>query len=215
MRTSTLTLAIALALGTTAALAQSPQTTAATESRTTTTSTAQTTSTDRATSDDRTTGDKIAALSSATFVEKAVQGGMTEVEVSKLALEKSKNEDVKSAANHMVNDHTQANNELKTLATSKNLTVPTELDARHKAAIAELRSKSSAEFDRAYAQQMSKDHDKTVALFKSASTATGVDADLQAFARKTLPALEKHDQLAMQLNSSVDKGAAASTTTDR
>jgi putative membrane protein len=61
---------------------------------------------------------------------------------------------------------------------------------------------------------MSKDHDKTVALFKSASSANAVDPQLQAFAKKTLPTLEHHDQLASQLNTSVDKGTA-STSADR
>jgi putative membrane protein len=224
MRTTTLTLAIALALGSTAALAQAPSSEPAAQAN-------QRSMTNDSMSNDKMSGDKaaekgdktwsdnasarMAPLTSATFVEKAAQGGMTEVQASKLALQKSKNEDVKSFANHMVTDHSQANNELKTLASKKSLSVPTDLDAHHKAAIAKLSSKTGAEFDRAYAEQMSKDHDKTVALFKSASTASGVDPDLQAFAQKTVPTLEKHDQLAMQLNSSVDKGAAASTATDR
>jgi putative membrane protein len=220
MRTSTLTLAVALALGSTAALAQSTQNNAEpTGSGNTTSDRSMTTNhsmtSDHGSSDSKMSGEKMEPLTSASFVEKAAVGGMTEVQASKLALQKSSNEDVKSFANHMVTDHTQANNELKSIAGSKNLTVPTDLDAKHKAAIAKLSSKSGAEFDRAYAEQMSKDHDKTVALFKNASTASGVDTNLQAFAKKTLPTLEKHDQLAMQLNSSVDKGTAASNTTDR
>jgi putative membrane protein len=154
------------------------------------------------------------APTSATFVEKAAMGGMAEVELSKLALQKSKNEEVITFANHMVTDHTQANNDLKSIATSKNLQIPADLDAKHKAAIAELSKKNGADFDRAYAQQMAKDHDKTVALFNAASSASAVDPQLQAFARKTLPTLKHHDQLAMQLNSSVDKGTA-STAADR
>ncbi len=217
MRTTSLTIAIALALGSTAALAQAPGTTA-NPAGSDSMATQRSMSTDSM-SNDKMSGDKAAEkmgpLTSATFVEKAAQGGMTEVQASKLALQKSKNEDVKSFANHMVNDHTQASNDLKSVAGKSSLSVPADLDAYHKAAIAKLSSKSGAEFDRAYAEQMTKDHDKTVALFKNASDASGVNADLQAFAKKTLPTLEKHDQLAMQLNTAVDKGAAASTTTDR
>ncbi len=197
MRTSTLAFAIALALGTTAAVADQAAK-----------------STDPATGHSAMANDKTPAPTTATFVEKAAMGGMTEVELSKLALQKSKNEEVRNFANHMVNDHTQANEELKSIATGKNLQVPADLDAKHKAAIAELSKKSGAEFDRAYARQMAKDHDKTVALFNAASSASAVDPELQAFARKTLPTLKQHDHLAMQLNSSVDKGTA-STTDDR
>jgi putative membrane protein len=230
MRISTLTLAIALALGTTAALAQ-PDTTNSTDQSTGTrgamppggtqvgtgaTRAATETTSGTDTSSSRSDRDeKMANITSAKFVEKAARQGMTEVEASKLALQKSNNEDVKSFANHMIKDHTQANNDLTSIASSKNLTVPTDPDLLHKAAIKRLSSKSGAEFDRAYAQQMSKDHDKTVALFRSASSASAVDPELQAFAKKTLPTLEHHDQLAMQLNTSVDKGAAASTGADR
>jgi putative membrane protein len=229
MRISTLTLAIALALGTTAALAQPDTTNSTSQSNgtrgamppggtqvdtgATRAATETTSGTDTTAKGDR--DEKMANITSAKFVEKAARQGMTEVEASKLALQKSNNEDVKSFANHMIKDHTQANNDLTSIASSKNLTVPTDPDMLHKAAIKRLSSKSGAEFDRAYAQQMSKDHDKTVALFRSASSASGVDPELQAFAKKTLPTLEHHDQLAMQLNTNVDKGAAASTGSDR
>jgi putative membrane protein len=223
MRTSTLTLAIALALGTTAALA-APDTMSQTDSPTgthgthsvgdrpmATESTSGTDSSSRGDSDENT-----ANITSARFVDKAARQGLTEVEASKLALQKSNNEDVKSFANHMIKDHTQANNELTSIASSKDLKAPapTDPDLLHQAAIKRLSGKSGAEFDRAYAQQMSKDHDKTVSLFKSASSASAVDPELQAFAKKTLPTLEHHDQLATQLNTSVDKGTA-STSADR
>ncbi len=195
MRTSTVAFAIALTLGTTGALAdQTSKSTA-----------------DSGASHMAMAKEKMQPPTSASFVEKAAIGGMTEVELSKLALQKSKNEDVRSFANHMVADHTQANDDLKSIATSKNLQVPADLDAKHKAAVSDLSKKSGAEFDRAYARQMAKDHDKTVALFDAASSASAVDPELQAFARKTLPTLKHHDQLAMQLNSSIDKGTASTT----
>lgn len=56
-----------------------------------------------------------------------------------------------------------------------------------------------ADFDKAYAEQMVKDHDKTVALFEDAAK-NAVDADLKAFANKTLPTLKAHQAHAKAIN---------------
>jgi len=148
-------------------------------------------------------------LSTETFVQRAAQDGMAEVALGKLALDKSKNEDVRSFAQKMVTDHTQANNELKDLAKKKNLDVPKDTDQRHEKVIAELKKKSAADFDSAFAQHMATAHDRAVSLFRSASTSSSIDPDLRAFATKTLTTLEQHDRLAAQLNANVGSGTAS------
>lgn len=157
--------------------------------------------------------------SSETFAKAAAQGGMTEVEVSKLALSKSTDTEVKSFAQRMVNDHGKANDELKSLAKAKGITLPTGLDAEHRAKVDKLTGKSGKAFDAAYSEAMHKDHAKTVALFRAASTANGVDKDFQAFAKKTLPTLEDHSQQATRLagthvDGSRNAAASASTAAD-
>jgi putative membrane protein len=132
-----------------------------------------------------------------TFVKKAALGGMTEVETSKLAESKAQDPQVKTFAHKMVTDHTAANNELKSLAKKKGWTLPTSLDAEHEAIVQKLSAKSGADFDKAYSEQMMQDHEKTVALFKGATKSS--DADLAQWAEKTLPTLEKHEQLAANL----------------
>jgi putative membrane protein len=143
----------------------------------------------------------------ATFVKTAALDGMTEVEFGKLAASKSTNSDVKRFAQKMVQDHGQANQELTTLARSKGLAVPTKLDAKHEAMLKELSSKSGAAFDSAYASHMAKAHTKAVALFEAASQSS--DAELAAFAKKTLPTLQEHEQLANNLNASVGTRTAS------
>ena len=66
------------------------------------------------------------------FWNEAAQGGMTEVELSNLALQKSQNEEVKTFAQMMVDDHTKANDELKMLAQNKSVTLPTKLNDKKK-----------------------------------------------------------------------------------
>lgn len=125
------------------------------------------------------------------FMTEAAQGGMAEVELSRMAQTKAQNADVKKFAQKMVQDHTNANNELKGVATKKTVTLPTDVGAMHKAAMDKLKGMSGADFDKEYVAEMVKDHEKDVADFqKQADGAT--DADVKAFAAKTLPTLKMH-----------------------
>ena len=131
------------------------------------------------------------------FVKKAAQDGMTEVQLGKIALDKSQNEQIREFAQRMVADHGKANDELASLAKSKGIDAPKTLDAEHEAMVKKMDAKSGAAFDADYAKAMSMDHTKAIALFESASKSA--DADLAAFAKKTLPTLKEHKQLANKL----------------
>jgi putative membrane protein len=142
-------------------------------------------------------GSKMADASGAapaTFVKKAALGGMTEVEAAKVAQSKAQDAKVKAFADRMVKDHGKANTELAAIAKGKGLEVPMALDTEHQAMVKELSGKSGAEFDAAYSQHMVKDHAKTIALFEGAAKSS--DAELAAFAKKTLPIIKEHKQLA-------------------
>jgi putative membrane protein len=125
------------------------------------------------------------------FMTEAAKGGIAEVELSRVATTKAQNAEVKKFAQQMIQDHTNANAELKQLAGKKNITLPTELDAEHKALKDRLSSLSGAEFDKAYINAMVSDHEKTVNLFKTQADG-GTDAETRAFAAKTLPKLQGH-----------------------
>ena len=131
------------------------------------------------------------------FVTKAAQDGMAEVAVGKIALAKSQDPGVRSFAQRMVTDHSKANAELATLAKSKGIDAPKELDAEHKAMVDAITAKSGAEFDREYSQHMNMDHGKAIALFESATKSS--DPDFAGFAKKTLPTLKEHKKLAEKL----------------
>jgi putative membrane protein len=133
----------------------------------------------------------------ATFVTKAAQGGMMEVALSKAAATESSDASVKKFAEQMVQDHQKANDELSAIAKKKGLNVPASLDAEHQAVVQKINNKSGSEFDQAYGRQMAMDHAKTVALFDGATQST--DPDLAAFAKKTLPTLKDHKQMAAKL----------------
>jgi putative membrane protein len=125
------------------------------------------------------------------FVEKAAQGGMTEVELGKLAQEKASSADVKQFGSHMVMDHSKANDDLKAIAAKNNITIPTTLDAKHQAEVNRLSALSGPAFDKAYVHTMVKNHETTAADFKAEST-NGENADVKNFAATTLPTIESH-----------------------
>jgi putative membrane protein len=145
---------------------------------------------------------KTAKAADQTFVMKAARGGLAEVELGKLAEDKATNDQVKQFGKKMVDDHGKANDELKSLAQSKNITLPTDLSAKDKALHDRLSKLSGAAFDRAYMQAMVKDHREDVNEFRTESK-SGADPDVKQWAAKTLPTLETHLKLAQDDNKAV------------
>jgi putative membrane protein len=136
------------------------------------------------------------------FVMEAARGGMAEVELGQLATQKAQSDQVKQFAQRMVQDHGKANDELKSLAQQKNITLPTELDAKHKATHDRLSKLSGAQFDRAYMQDMLQDHRKDVNDFRKESQ-SGKDPEVKAWAAKALPTLEEHLRIAQSTSGAV------------
>src|SRR5262249_20243036 len=123
------------------------------------------------------------------FLTQAAKGGMSEVKLGQLVSEKGSSDEVKKFGQRMVTDHGKANDELKSLAQQKNITLPTDLDAKDQALYDRLSKMSGAAFDRVYMREMLTDHRKDVNEFKKEST-SGKDPDVKAWAGKTLPTLE-------------------------
>lgn len=144
--------------------------------------------------------------SPASFVNKAAQDGMTEVELGKLALSKSDNPDVKQFAQQMVQDHGKANTELAGIAKEQNLEIPRQLDSQHQAIVRKLGSKSGTAFDSAYAENMVTDHSKAITLFQSEAKSS--DPELADFAKTTLPTLQEHKRMADALHASTGDATA-------
>lgn len=126
-----------------------------------------------------------------TFVVTAANDGMAEVNAGKMAQQKATNPRVKSFADMMVTDHTKAGDELAALAKTKNITLPSAPNADSQKAADELSKKSGKAFDKAYVNAMVDGHKNAVKLFTDASN-NCKDADLKAFATKTLPTLKMH-----------------------
>jgi len=147
-----------------------------------------------------------------TFVKEAAVGGMAEVELGKLAKDKGDSDTVKQFGQKMVDDHSKANDELKSLAKKKNIDLPTSLDAKHQAVVDRLSKLSGADFDRAYSTEMVKDHQEDVKEFQKEAN-SGTDSDIKNFASSTLPTLQEHLKMARELPRG--KGKSSNTSAER
>ncbi|HET9053527.1 MAG TPA: DUF4142 domain-containing protein, partial [Cyclobacteriaceae bacterium] len=107
--------------------------------------------------------------------------GMLEVEASRLALERATTPAVKQFAQRMVDDHTKANEELKGLASQKNISLPATLSDKSQKKLSDLREKTGKDFEDAYTDCMVKDHKEAVDKFKKQAE-KGDDAELKSWA---------------------------------
>jgi putative membrane protein len=130
------------------------------------------------------------------FVTKASVSNLFEIESSKVALNKSQNNDIKQFAQHMIDDHTSAGSELESSvreAGIDNTLIRKTLDNKHKKLMDKLQKASQKDFDKQYVNEQMDAHKEAVKLFKDYSD-DGDDATIKAFADKTLPVLEQHNQ---------------------
>ena len=136
------------------------------------------------------------------FMVKAANAGLAEVEMGNVAQQNAADQQVKDFASKMVRDHTQANTELKTIATTKNVTVPETSDDHHKKMLTDLSGKTGLDFDKEYMRMMVEDHDDAVGMFERAAENAN-DPDVRAFAAKTLPVLRQHQEEAKNIHEAI------------
>jgi putative membrane protein len=135
-----------------------------------------------------------------TFVARAGIADMTEIELSELALARSKDPAVQAYARKMIDEHRKALGNLKTAASEAKVSVPGTLDQKHeekKAALSRLQGK---DFDKEYAQLMAAGHDQAVALYDAAASAEKLPEVLQRYAKRTLPVIRTHRDAAHELH---------------
>ena len=129
------------------------------------------------------------------FLQKAAAGGLYEVEAGSLAQSKGQSEGVKSFGAMLVKDHGAANEELKALAASKGVTLPATLQRLQKIS-------GDKNFDKEFVDEVGlDDHRQDIRMFEKASKDAD-DADVKAFAAKTLPTLRSHHDHAQGLKKS-------------
>jgi putative membrane protein len=141
---------------------------------------------------------------SSKFLMKAADGGMAEVAAGTMAQQKATDPGVKRFASMMVEDHTGANGQVKTLSEARNISLPAEPSQEHKQKAADLEKKSGNAFDKAYMDMMVADHKKTISLFQKAS-GESADDEVKSFITATIPKLKMHLDSATAIRSKLSK----------
>jgi putative membrane protein len=138
------------------------------------------------------------------FAADAAKDGMAEVQLGKLALNKSDNVQVREFANRMIQDHTKANTQLESIAKSGHVVLPSEPGKKLTGPMDKLSGLSSKEFDQAYIRDMVRDHEEAVKLFQRYER-DATNAELRRFAQETLPTLREHLAMAQKIETSIGK----------
>jgi putative membrane protein len=143
------------------------------------------------------------------MLEQLARANMAEIEAGKIALQKSQNEEVKAFAKKMVDDHTKGLQEVHMVAQTKGVTLPSEVDAKHKAMAKKLNGLSGDAFDRAYlAQAGVSDHKKAHAMLQKVQM-DAKDPDVKALAGKLEPTVAEHMTKVDTLNATMKGSTAA------
>jgi putative membrane protein len=133
-----------------------------------------------------------------TFVKKAAQGGIAEVQLAQLAQQKAQSDQVKQFAQKMIDDHTPNNQQLVQLSATLDVTPPSEPNEMQQKMAARLGALSGAKFDRVYIHNQIHDHEMMLKMFQ-AEASSGENPQLKAFAEQTVPVIQQHLALAQQL----------------
>jgi putative membrane protein len=148
----------------------------------------------------------------ADFVAEAVASDMAEIKMAQLASQRSTNPQIKEVAKMLETEHTKTLNELKALAQTKAITVPMEEKEDAKDKYKKLSEVEADEFDKKWLEHMEDDHEKCINKFEKRAE-NGEDAEIKAFAAKTLPHLKMHKEKIESVQESMkdnDKNDSAS-----
>jgi putative membrane protein len=137
------------------------------------------------------------------FVCEALIGGQNEITLSQVAVQKASDPSVKDFAQRMVQDHQKANDELIKLATDKGAMIPEAATKKSEKLAEHLQNLSGAEFDRAYIKDMVNDHKKVVKMFQK-EVEHADDGDLKSWTARTLPTLEDHLRMALNIEGALN-----------
>lgn len=131
-----------------------------------------------------------------------------EIDAGNLAQERAQSDQVKNYGETLVTDHKELDRNVTSFAERNEITLPSaeegsnaqldKMQQKHQAMAERLKSLSGAQFDRAFATAMVQGHQQAVQLVRNAIS-QAQDEQFKSLLTDTLPVLQKHLQLAQQL----------------
>jgi putative membrane protein len=132
------------------------------------------------------------------FVSKALQGGMAEVQLGQLTLQKSNNEQIKQFAQRMIDDHTKLGEQMKPIAQQAGVSAPSKVSKKDKKTMDKLQALSGTEYDQAYVKDMIKDHKTDLSEFQMEAS-SGQDPTIKDAANQGSKLIAEHLQMIQQI----------------
>jgi len=148
------------------------------------------------------------------FVKEAYIANLFEVQLGQIAAQRVQDDQIKQFARTMVQDHQQANQQLKQIAQGIGLQTNEQLDRVHQAKLAKLQKCQSADFDRKYINCQAAGHMANVLEFRYQAKSAQND-QVKQYAAQTLPKLEQHLKHATELANKQAGGDEARTASER
>jgi len=145
------------------------------------------------------------------IVTELAAGNMAEIELAKLAQSKTQNDQVKSFAQQMIDDHTKALTDVQTLAQAKGVTLPASLDKQHQAESDKLAKLSGDAFDKAYMSRAGVTDHKQMHSKLASAEKKAKDPDVKALVAKIMPTVDQHLNAAQQANTAVGSSGKSKT----
>ena len=145
-----------------------------------------------------------AGMTDQDFVTRASSMNVAEINAHKAAQTKATTADVKAHAKHMLTDHQKMGDEMKALASGKNMTISNDPPPEKQQALDVLNAKSGKDWDKGYVDAQVADHNEAISLFESGS-ASVKDPDLKALIDKTLPTLRSHLQMVQEAQTKLNQ----------
>jgi putative membrane protein len=139
-----------------------------------------------------------------TFVRDGLLGGLMEVKLARLAVERATNPDVKRFAQKLAENHTAANRELMPIANQFQIQAPREMTREHLQMWQKMSNLRGADFDLEFIRLQIEDHQNDIAKFEKAQNSA--NPQVKAFATKTLPTLREHLKMAQDIKAKLGQG---------
>jgi putative membrane protein len=145
-----------------------------------------------------------ADMADAHFAKAAAQGGMAEIQLGKLAADRGSYSVVKAFGERMVAQHGAAGDQLKAAAQQANIVLPVTVSSKDQQIYDRLARLNGSDFDRAYADDMVRDHEQDLNEFQNEAN-NGKNSNIRAFAAQIVPMIQRHLNQAREMQKALSQ----------
>lgn len=134
----------------------------------------------------------------AQFLVDITASNQEEIQLARLAQQKSTHKEILEIAKTLESDHTAMGNEVKAIATAKSISLPTEESQNSRDKAAKMSEKSQDEFNKDWVREMIDMHKNKIDKLESASGNENMDPEIKTVVNNALPKVKMHLEMLNQ-----------------